>query len=125
MTIEDIGIFDNDIIEGISDNDLKSNICHFPNTATFNGNICIAAHNYSIPSSDLFKNLQNIHIGSIIEYKNEYASRKYKVSYIDKISETDLSVLENTSENIITMITCVNDRKDIRLCVKAIEIKEE
>ena len=125
LTIEKINIYNEVIKEGTQDNILKNNIGHFSNTSRFNGNVCIAAHNYGIRNSNLFKDLDKLKIGDIITYKTDYGQKKYKVSKITEIKSTDFSVLDNTNENIITLITCIKTRKDIRLCVKANELKEE
>jgi len=39
------------------------------------------------------------------------------------IYETDWSMIENTEDNRITLITCVENREEYRLCVQAKEIK--
>ena len=48
--------------------------------------------------------------------------KKYKVSDIKQIEDTDISVLENTQDNMITLITCVKNVPSKRLCVQAKEI---
>ena len=45
----------------------------------------------------------------------------YVVDKIEIIKNTDWSFLENTSENKITLITCVDGKPENRLCVQAIE----
>ena len=44
---------------------------------------------------------------------------------LTKLKETDWSLLENTEENKITMITCIPNRREQRLCVQATEIMEK
>ena len=41
------------------------------------------------------------------------------------IEDTNWDVLKNTGENKLTLITCVENKPTKRLCVQAIEIKEE
>ena len=43
--------------------------------------------------------------------------RRYKVCESKIIKETDLSILRETEENIITLITCVKGQDENRLCV--------
>ena len=38
--------------------------------------------------------------------------------------ETDLSKIEETKENRITLITCVENMPEYRLCIQAEEIKK-
>ena len=40
---------------------------------------------------------------------------------IEIIKSTNWSYLENTAENKITLITCIENKPDERLCVQAIE----
>lgn len=125
LTIESIGVKDYIVKSGVEDEILKTNIGHFSNTAIFNGNVCLAAHNYSIKTSNLFRDINKLDSNDVIIYETLFGKRKYEVYQIDEIKSTDFSVLENTDENIITLITCIGNNKDIRLCVKAKEIKEE
>ena len=123
LTIEKIGMSHEKIKEGVNDNILKNNIGHFSNTPIFNGNVCFAGHNYSIKGSNLFKYLNRLKIGDIVIYETMYGTRQYKVLKIYNIKSTDFSVLDNSEENALTFITCIGNRKDIRLYVKAIEYK--
>lgn len=56
-----------------------------------------------------------------IEYITKYEVKKYIVNEIKIIDETDLSVLESTEKNQITLITCVANQRTKRLCVIGIE----
>ena len=55
-------------------------------------------------------------------YENIYGIKKYKVETSQAILETDWSLLEDSSENKITLITCIANRPNQRLCVQAVEI---
>ena len=48
--------------------------------------------------------------GDIIEYQTKSETKKYKVTEIKKITETDIDVIRNTKENKITLITCVENK---------------
>ena len=41
----------------------------------------------------------------------------YKVAEIKEVEETDLSMLEQTSSDKLTLITCIKGKKKLRLCV--------
>lgn len=60
----------------------------------------------------------------MLTYKTKFYTRQYKVDNIQVIYETDWSLLQNTEENKITLITCVNNKSEQRLCVQATEISE-
>ena len=53
---------------------------------------------------------------------NKEGTRTYSVTSISKISETDNSMLENTSDNCVTLFTCVRDQREYRWCVRAVEL---
>lgn len=48
--------------------------------------------------------------------------RKYKIEKISEILDTDWSKFENSEENKLTLITCINNKINLRLCVEAKEI---
>lgn len=126
ITIPSIGMFNEEIYEGVDQNTLENNIGHFTFSPDFNGNVCLAAHNYSVHSSDLFKNLNKLKTKDEVIYSFNGTQRKYAVKEIFEIASNDFSVLGETSENVITCITCTqNNDKNKRLCLKAVEIKEE
>ena len=51
--------------------------------------------------------------------------REYKVISKDIIKDTDVDVLDNTKnkDNILTLITCVENMPELRRCIKCAEIK--
>ena len=59
--------------------------------------------------------------GDTITLTTQLGTRNYAVTSVSKISETDNSMLEETSENCITLFTCVQDEREYRWCVRAVE----
>lgn len=50
--------------------------------------------------------------------------RKYEVYSVEKIVVDDISSLQNTSDNILTLITCVKNESDkYRWCVQAEQVE--
>ena len=49
-------------------------------------------------------------------------ARTYSVASVEKVSENDISGTAATSENRITLYTCVKNEPDYRWCVKGVEI---
>lgn len=62
-------------------------------------------------------------IGEEIKYKYENFEKVYFIDKIEIIRNTDWSYLENTKENKITLITCVENEPNLRRCVQGIEKK--
>lgn len=110
------------ILEGTSQENLRRGVTHFEETPEFNGNVCLAAHNRGY-KYNFFQELKRLEIGDIIEYQKDQSFRTYSVVWKGKIKETDLSYLKDTKENILTLITCVENMPELRLCIQAYEIK--
>lgn len=85
------------------------------------GNVCLAAHNrgYDV---NYFSKLKDLKVGDNIYYTIDGTQKKYEISEILVIYETDWKMLENTKDNRITLITCIENREEYRLCVQGIEI---
>lgn len=109
------------IKEGSSSEVLKKYIGHIEETSKYDGNIGLAAHNRGNEYS-YFARLNELEKGDIVTYKTKFYERQYKVDNIQAIFETDWSKLENTEENKLTMITCISNKRNQRLCVQAVEI---
>lgn len=85
------------------------------------GNIALAAHNrgYKV---NYFQDLKKLEIGDEIYYSYKNMKRKYIVNSKAIIRDTDLQVLENTKENILTLITCLENEPQYRRCIQALEV---
>ena len=99
---------------------MKKGVGHIASTSAWDGNIGLVGHNRG--SNDYFRKLKNLELGDEITYKTKLGIREYEVTFIGRISETDWSRLQYTDDNRITLITCVEDVPDKRLCVQAVEV---
>ena len=61
--------------------------------------------------------------GVIKGNKKEDKTYCFKVETVTVIKDTDWTYLEETEDNRITLITCVENEPDYRRCVQAIEVK--
>ena len=109
------------ILDGTDDKVLKKAVGHFKETSYLMSNVCFAAHNRGYEYS-YFENLKDLQEGDIVTYITKANERDYAVTEIREVEETDLSILEPTVENQITMITCIENQRNKRLCVIAKEI---
>ena len=110
------------IAEGTSKEIMDEYVGHFEETKNDKGNIGLAAHNrgYKV---NYFQNLKKLKEGDEIIYKYKNIQRTYIVKTLKIIKDTDWSYLENTNENKITLITCVENEPEYRRCVQGIEKK--
>lgn len=110
--------FEGLVYEGTSQETLKKGVGHFENSSYIDGNVCLAAHN----TNKFWAKLHTLEKGDKITYSSFLGTREYEVTNITKISETDWSLLKNTSDNFLTLITCVKGSPSERLCVQALAI---
>ena len=96
-------------------------IGHFETTMFWEGNIGLAAHNRGYPVN-YFKRLKELQIGDEINYTTVFGTKTYKIVISTIIQDTDWSYLENTEDNRITLITCVENQPNYRRCIQGIEI---
>lgn len=113
-----------EISEGTSSEILDNYVGHFEETKMWDGNIGLAAHNrgYKV---NYFQKIKELETGDEILYTYNKNTRKYIVKEREVIKETDWSYLEETEDNRLTLITCVEDLPEYRRCIQAIEYKEE
>ena len=123
LTIEKIGLKAT-VKEGSTNKILKDYIGHIENTATYDGNIGLAGHNRGFENS-YFARINELEKGDIITYKTKFYTRQYKVDNIKSIFETDWSLLENTKENKLTLITCIANKRNQRLAVQATKVSQK
>ena len=109
------------IREGTSQEIMLEFIGHFENTSTWDGNIGLAAHNRGYPIN-YFSRLKELKIGDEIIYKTEFGTKTYCVETIRIIEDIDWSYLQNTEDDRITLITCVENEPSKRLCIQGIRI---
>lgn len=108
--------------EGSTQDILNEYIGHMPETSKYEGNIGLAAHNRGTKYS-YFARINELEKGDKIIYKTKFYERTYIVASKVVIYDTDWSYLQATKDNRITMITCIKDKPNQRLCVQAIEAK--
>ncbi len=108
------------IYEGTSKEVMNEYVGHFEETSSNSGNIGLAAHNrgYKV---NYFANIKLLRYGDEIIYKFNDIEKKYTVVNNIIIKDTDWSYLQNTEENKITLITCVENEPEYRRCIQAVE----
>jgi len=110
--------FEGLIYKGTSLDTLSKGVGHFDNSPYLDGNVCLAAHN----TNKYWAKLHTLNSGDKITYISFLGTKEYEVQSVSQIDETDWSKLENTDENILTLITCVKGKPSLRLCVQAFEV---
>ena len=107
------------VYQGTDSATLAKGAGHFTNTSIWDGNIAIAAHNRGV--NNHFGKIHNLTAGDTITFTTRLGTRSYEVYSVSKISVDDVSILDSTSANVITLVTCVMDQPSYRWYVKAVE----
>ena len=108
------------VYQGTDGDALRRGAGHFADTSIWDGNVAIAGHNRGV--NNHFGRIHTLQPGDSIELTTKLGIRRYYEVYsVTKISEDDVSVLNASADNILTLITCVADQPNFRWCVRACE----
>lgn len=107
------------IYQGTDSKTLAKGVGHFEETSIWEGNVCLAAHNRG--TNSYFGQIHTLDIGDEITLTTKLGSRTYKVTDVSKVSETDRSGLADSTQNMLTLYTCVRNQRNQRWCVTAAE----
>lgn len=108
------------VYEGETSTSMTKGLGHFSSSSAWFGNVCLAGHNrgnaYAIGA------IKDLDVGDVITYTTVYGTKTYSVSFVGIISSTDWSYLQATADSRITLITCLANQPDMRVCVQATEV---
>ena len=107
------------VYQGTDADALRKGAGHFASTSIWEGNVAIAGHNRGV--NNHFGKIHTLDIGDTIKLTTQLGTRSYEVYSVSKIGVDDTSVLSDSTENIITLVTCVKNQPDYRWCVQARE----
>ena len=93
---------------------------NFTSTSAWDGNIGLASHNRG--SAGFFSFVKDLRIGDRITYTTLYGSRTYEVFSKTQIDELDRSALRWSAENLLTLITCVENAPSLRWAAQLREV---
>ncbi len=109
------------IAEGTSANIMNEYVGHFEETPKNKGNIGLAAHNrgYKV---NYFQDLKLLQKRDLIIYTYNGEISKYSVNELGIIKDTDWSKLESSSQDKLTLITCLEDEPEYRRYIQAVKL---
>lgn len=108
------------VYEGTGSSTLAKGAGHFTDTSIWDGNVCIAAHNRGV--NNHFGQLHTLEVGDTITWTTKLGTRTYEVTSVSKVKETDSSGTASTSDDRLTLYTCVRDQSEYRWCVTAVAV---
>ena len=105
------------VYQGTDSAALKNGAGHIESTSIWDGNVAFAGHNRGVNNN--FGKIHTLETGDTIKLTTKLGTRSYSVYSVRKVSVNDVSVLDSTGENIVTLVTCVMNQPDYRWCVQA------
>jgi len=99
---------------------MERGIGHIASTSSWNSNIGLVGYNRGVNTH--FGRLKELRVGDTLTYTTKLGTRTYQVVFAGQILATDWTYLQYTVDNRLTLITCVEDRPELRLAVQAVEI---
>ena len=118
LNIPAIGLTVN-IFEGTDNATLAKGAGHFTNSSVWAGNVCLAGHNRGVTNH--FGKIHTLNIGDTVTLTTQLGTRTYAVASVEKVGVMDSSGTAATSDNRVTLYTCVMNEPDYRWCVTAIQ----
>lgn len=108
------------IYQGTGSSTLAKGVGHFNETSIWDGNVALAAHNRG--ANSYFGELHTLELGDRVTLTTKLGTRTYEVISVSKVSETDASALAASTENLLTLYTCVRNQSQYRWCIQARQI---
>jgi sortase A len=111
-----ITVYDGEQLEN-----LRKGAGRFTMTSAWDGNVALCGHNRG--QSPYFSFVKDMQIGDKVTYTTQYGTRTYEVFSKEQIGEYDYSKLGWSAENILTLITCVENSPEVRWAAQLREVK--
>ena len=108
------------IVQGTDSTALAKGAGHFTDTSIWDGNVALAGHNRGV--NNHFGKIHTHDTGNTITLTTALGKRTYTVTSVTKVDVMDNTMLAATSDNCITLFTCVQNQPSYRWCVRAVEI---
>jgi sortase A len=108
------------VYEGETLENMRVGVGRFEFTSAWDGNVGVAGHNRGVPAA--IGGIKDFANGEKIIYTTKYGTRTYEVYNIQQIADTDYSLLGWSEDNILTIITCVENTPNMRWAVQFREV---
>ena len=109
-----------EISEGTTKEILNKYVGHFESTSKKQGNVVLAAYNRG-QEVNYFKDLKLLREGDEIKYTVNEFEKIYVVEKCRIIYDTEWEYLQETEDNMLTLITYVENQPKYRRCIQAVE----
>lgn len=118
LSIPAIGVKNYFVWEGETSGSMSKGLGHFTHSSVWDGNVMMCGHNRG--AKYVIGNIKDLSIGDTITYTTSAGTRTYEVKIVAAIRNDDWSYLVDTTDNRITLVTCVAGDSTQRWCVQAV-----
>lgn len=106
--------------EGETNSSMRKGLGHYSSTSAWDGNVGVCGHNRG--TKYVIGSIKDLETGDTITYTTIYGTRTYSVSMVKIIDSTDWSYLQATTDNRVTLTTCLANQPNKRVCVQAVQV---
>ncbi len=107
------------VYQGTDSAALAKGAGHFKDTSIWDGNVALAGHNRGVTNH--FGKIHTLKIGDTIILTTRLGTRTYAVTSVEKVSVNDSNGTAATTDNRVTLYTCVMNQPEYRWMVTAIQ----
>ena len=119
VSIPSIGVKDMYVWQGETDASMAKGLGHFASSSVWDGNVCCCGHNRG--ASYVIGGIKDMSGGDTLTYTTSQGTRTYKVETVTTVPNDDWSYLKSTSDNRLTLVTCVSGDYSQRWLLQAVE----
>ena len=106
--------------EGATNSSMSKGLGHYSSTSAWDGNVGVCGHNRG--AQYVIGSIKDLEEGDLISYTTIHGTRTYAVVSVEIIASNDWSRLQATSDNRITLTTCLANQPEKRVCAQAVQI---
>lgn len=120
ISIPALGIKNMYAWQGETNASMAKGLGHFVSTSVWDGNVAFCGHNRG--AAYVIGGIKDMHPGDTLTYTTSMGTRTYVVQTVTTIPSDDWTYMQSTSDNRITLITCVAGDYSQRWMLQAVEV---
>ena len=120
VSIPALGIKNMYVWQGETTESMAKGLGHFVSSSVWDGNVALCGHNRG--ATYVIGGIKDMQLGDTLTYTTSAGTRTYEVVTITTISNNDWTYLKETSDNRLTLVTCVSGDYGHRWLLQAVEI---
>lgn len=120
VSIPALGIKNMYAWQGETNGSMTKGLGHFVSSSVWDGNVCFCGHNRG--ATYVIGGIKDMQLGDKITYTTSMGTRTYAVETITTVASDDWTYLKSTSDNRITLVTCVAGDYSHRWLLQAVEV---